>query len=87
MPGDVDGAESAEQFERLAVEGLQARMLHLPLSGQTADNELAIAAYRNSERLRLSARTPQKFLQRGDQGVEFRLIVGHTLAELDPLRG
>ena len=87
VPGEIDVAKPPQQVGRLPVQRLQPGVFDAPLSGQPADDELAVAADRDRERVRPRTDPLQKIFQAGNQGTELGLVVRHVVPELDLPRG
>src|SRR5215212_6740554 len=83
VPGEVDVAESPQQVSSPLVQWLQPGVFDAPLSAEPANDELAVAANGDRERAGPQADTLQQIFQSGNDGVEFGLVAGHIVAELD----
>src|SRR5215207_1725603 len=87
MPREIYVPKSTEQVRSPMMQWLQPRVFDTPLSGEPADDKLAVTA--NGDRKRIGPRTDalQQIFQGGDHGVELGLIIGHVVPELDLARG
>ena len=87
VPCQIDLPKSSQQIGSPLVQRLQPRVLDAPLPPRPADDELAVPA--DGDRERVGARTDalQQVFQGGDDGAKLSLVVRHVVTELDLPRG
>ncbi len=87
VPCQIDLPKSSQQIGSPLVQRLQPRVFDAPLSGEPADDELAVAADGDRERVGPRTDALQQVFQGGDDGAKLSLVVRHVVTELDLPRG
>jgi hypothetical protein len=87
VPREIDVTKLSQEVGGSLVQWSQPSMFDAPLSGEPTNDELAVAADRDRERVGPRTDPLQQVFQGGDHGAELGLIIRHVVAKLDLPRG
>ncbi len=87
VPRQIDLSKLSQEVGGSLVQWSQPSVFDAPLSAESTDDELAVAADRHRERAGPRTDPLQQVFQGGDYGAELGLIVRHVVPELDLPRG